>query len=63
MRKIAVAVALAACCMLLGGCWFFDAEHNRKHWKVIKRDLMLIHEDLDWILALDKESPLEDYYR
>ena len=34
-----------------------------KHRKVVKKDIEAIHEDLDFILALDKESPLESYYR
>jgi hypothetical protein len=56
-------VVLIACCLGMSGCFFFDREHNRMHWEVIKRDLWLIHEDLDWILALDEESPLDSYYR
>jgi len=63
MRKVVLALVTLAWCLAMSGCWFFDAEHNRKHWKIIKRDLMLIHEDLDWILALDEESPLDSYYR
>ena len=47
----------------MSGCWFFDAQHNRAHKKVIDSDISLIHEDLDWILALDKASTLDSYYR
>ena len=63
MRKVVLVLVLAVCCFALSGCWFFDAGHNRKHWKIVERDLWLIHEDLDWILALDEESPLDSYYR
>ncbi len=63
MRRLILVIALVACCFAMSGCWFFDAEHNRKHWKIIKKDIMLLHQDMDWILALDEESPLDSYYR
>jgi len=64
MRKIVLALVLVGGCLALSGCWFFDAEHNRSHWKIIKKDIRAIHEDLDFILALEEESPLaESYYR
>ncbi len=63
MRKVVLALLLVACCFSMSGCWFFDAEHNRGHRKVIERDFMLLHQDLDWILALDQPSPLDSYYR
>ena len=65
MRRIALVVVLAGFVLGLSGCWFFDAEHNRAYWKMVKKDLMQIHEDLDFILAMDpsSESPLEMYER
>lgn len=64
MRKLVLLLVLVSCCLTISGCWFYDAEHNRRHWKLIKRDLRAIHEDLDFILALEQESPLaEGYYR
>ena len=63
MRRIIISILLAVCCLSLSGCWFFDAEHNRKHWVIIKKDIECIHEDLDFILALEEETPLESYYR
>ncbi len=63
MREVILTLVLASC-FAMSGCWFFDAEHNRKHRKVISRDIRTFHTDLDWILALDEESPLaDDYYR
>ena len=47
----------------MSGCFFFDAKHNRMHYKVMKEDFRLIHQDLDWILLLDKKSPNDAYYR
>jgi hypothetical protein len=63
MRRLVLALVVVACCFAMSGCFTFDSEHNRMHWKVIKRDVMLLHEDLDFILAMDEESPLESYYR
>jgi len=63
MRKLILAVLLASCCVALSGCFTFDEEHNRMHWKVIKKDFWLLHEDLDFIFAMDEESPLDSYYR
>ena len=64
MRKLMLMLTLIGCCVSLGGCWFFDAEHNRGHWKIIQKDLRAIHQDLDFILALEQETTLaDDYYR
>jgi len=63
MRKLILAMLAAVVCVTLSGCWFFDAAHNRRHYEVIKEDIKLIHQDLDWILLLDKPSPNDAYYR
>ena len=63
MRKMLLSLLLGVCCLSVSGCWFFDAEHNRKHWKIVKKDIGLIHDDMDFILALDEESQLDGYYR
>ena len=62
MRRLTLAITTAACCLALSGCWFFDAEHNRKHKKIILADIREIHEDLDFLLALEDVSPLADSY-
>jgi hypothetical protein len=63
MRKLILTVALACFALGTSGCFFFDAAHNRKHLDVIRHDLKLIHEDLDWIFMVDQKSPNEAYYR
>jgi len=63
MRRLILAAMLAISCVSLTGCWFFDAKHNRKHYQVMKHDLHLIHQDLDYILLLNHKSPNEAYYR
>jgi hypothetical protein len=64
MRKFVLAALLGIVCVSSSGCWFYDAEHNRRHKEVILTDIRAIHEDLDFILALDKPSPLaEGYWR
>ena len=64
MRRLLFALALVGCSLALSGCWFFDAEHNYKHKQIILTDLREIHADLDFIFALEEESPLADsYYR
>ena len=63
MRKLIFVVVLSALCVGLSGCFIFDKEHNRHHWQVIKKDIMLLHEDIDWILCLDEESPLDTHFR
>jgi hypothetical protein len=63
MRKL-IATAILACMGLgMSGCFFFDAAHNRQHMEVIRHDLNLIHEDLDWLLMLQEKSPNRAYYR
>ncbi len=63
MRRIVLIALLGLMCTSLSGCWFFDAAHNRKKYEYMKHDMKLIHEDLDFILLLDRKSPNEAYYR
>lgn len=42
----------------VAGCFTFDSRHNRHHWNIVRRDLQIIHEDLDSIFGLDRESRL-----
>lgn len=64
MRKLTMALTLACCVVTLSGCFTFDAKHNTHHWQIVKTDLRELHQDLDFILALEEESPLVDsYYR
>lgn len=63
MRRLIPVLIVAAACAALGGCWFFDAAHNRRHYEVIKADIKQIHEDLDWLLLLDEPPPEDAYYR
>ena len=62
MRQFVLVLVLLCCCFSLSGCWFFDEGHNRQHNKIIMRDLRAIHEDLDWILALDEPSRVDEAY-
>lgn len=64
MRRLVMLFVLIGCCLSLTGCWFFDAEHNRKQWEYMKMDIRAIHQDLDFLLALDHEPTLvDDHYR
>ena len=63
MRRLLLTALLGAFCLSMSGCWFFDAKHNRKHYKIIKEDVRLLHQDIDWLLLLDKESVNDSYYR
>lgn len=64
MRKLSLALMLAGCVLTLSGCFTFDSKHNRHHWQIMKTDFRELHQDLDFILALEEESPLVDsYYR
>jgi hypothetical protein len=63
MRKLIMAVLLTSCCVAMSGCFTFDEEHNRAFVKTIRRDMMILHEDLDWMLLWDEESPGDSFYR
>ena len=63
MRTLIIALVVSLGCIVLGGCITFDEEHNDHFIRNVKTDIRCIHEDLDWIFAMDKESQLEDYYR
>ena len=42
----------------VAGCFTFDSKHNRHHWGIVRKDLQIIHEDLDSIFGLDRPSRL-----
>ena len=42
MRRFIILTLLVAFCLSLSGCWFFDAEHNRRYWNNMKHDLYLM---------------------
>ena len=53
---LVVLVALTSLC----GCFLqTDQRHNRGHWAIIKKDIRMIHEDLDVLLGLDAPTQLE----
>lgn len=60
MRKLIWVLALAVSMATLSGCITFDAQHNRYQWRIIKKDIREIHQDIDFILGLEEESPLVD---
>ncbi len=64
MRRLVLVALLVAASVSMSGCWFYDAEHNRRHNEIILRDIRALHEDLDFILALEEPSLLaEGYWR
>lgn len=63
MRKLILALVVLSGSLSMAGCFTFDMEHDRTILSYWKTDIRLIHEDLDFILAMDEESPLDSYYR
>ena len=63
MRTLLLSAFLTACCLALSGCLTYDVNHDRKIARYMKTDIMLMHEDLDFIFFLDEENPLEIYER
>ncbi len=64
MRKFVTALALATSTVALSGCFTFDAGHNRHHMQIVRKDIRELHNDLDFVLGLEQESPLVDsWYR
>ena len=60
MRRLLLTLAVLGCLLASSGCWFFDAEHNRRHWKMMEKDIEMIHADLDFLLALEQPTPFAD---
>ena len=59
MLKRSLLWLLLVAVLPLTGCFMItDQRHNRKHWEYMKRDIALIHEDLDILFALDEPTLL-----
>ena len=63
MRTVlCLALLLVAVCGLTG-CFTMDAEHNKRHWEIVKADFQELHADADFVLGLDEPTMLESKYR
>ncbi len=60
MLRIGLVVALMIVLLPIGGCFLLtDQRHNRGHWEIVKKDIRIIHQDMDIILGLNDESYLD----
>jgi len=60
MLKARLFVVLMISLLPLCGCFMLtDQRHNRAHWEIVKKDLRIIHQDMDLILHLNEESYLD----
>ncbi|OHC02127.1 MAG: hypothetical protein A2Z57_15150 [Planctomycetes bacterium RIFCSPHIGHO2_12_39_6] len=44
--------------LCLTGCFTTDKHHNKEHIDTMKKDMGLMHKDIDRALGLDEPSPL-----
>ena len=58
LRRIVIALGLLGVLMCTG-CFTYDTRHNSGHWEAIKNDFRLMHQDIDFFLALDEPSYLD----
>ena len=66
MRKAVLLLLLLAVVLTTPGCFMgftMNAEHNKGHWEIIKKDIREWHSDVDFILGLDEPTLLESHYR
>ena len=54
-RTLLVCMLLAAL-VCVSGCFTYDPVHNQSHLYMIKNDLRIIHEDVDFMLGFDTPS-------
>ena len=60
MVRFALILVLLVLLLPACGCFLLtDQRHNRGHWQIVKKDLRIIHQDLDIFLALYDESHLD----
>ncbi|MDR4498477.1 MAG: hypothetical protein MRK02_11245 [Candidatus Scalindua sp.] len=52
-----VFLVIIAC---ITGCYSTDKRHNAAHNRAIKKDMKLLHQDIDFVLGLDEPSVLSD---
>ena len=58
MRKTLVLLLLAAMLGMLPGCLTTDRDHNRNHFRVMRRDLHYLHRDIDHAMKWHESSGL-----
>ena len=63
MRRLLVLLALVGVVCCLTGCFTMDAEHNKEHWEIVKKDIREWHSDADFIMGLDEPTLMETHYR
>jgi len=63
MRRLLLVLALAGVTCALSGCFTMDAEHNKEHWEIMKKDIREWHSDLDFIMGLDEPTLMQSHVR
>lgn len=53
MRRILIVCVSLALLGLAQGCFSYDTAHNARHWRMIRKDIRTMHEDMDFALGLD----------
>ena len=56
MRRTFVLLGALALLAATAGCFSYDEAHNKRHWRMIRKDLAIMHEDADFALGLDAPS-------
>ena len=59
-RGLVCVLALLGMIAVSGCSYAFSAERNRHRLRVMKRDVELLVDDIDWVLGFDESSMLRE---
>jgi len=59
MRRMGILLIVCVCLSTLAGCFNYNPEHNSRLWRIIRKDLRCIRQDIDFWLGLEQETLLD----
>ncbi len=58
MRRMGILLAVCLGLSSLVGCFNYNPSHNSRVWRIVRKDLRCIREDLDFWMGLEQETLL-----
>ncbi|MDR4504285.1 MAG: hypothetical protein MRK01_05750 [Candidatus Scalindua sp.] len=57
LKDYIILLAASAC---ISGCYTSDMRHNAAHNRMFKKDMQLLHQDIDYFFGTEQPSTLSD---
>ncbi len=63
LKLLSTCIILMVVLACISGCYTSDMSHNAAHNRALKKDMGLLHQDVDFFLGIEQPSSLSDEHR